>query len=98
MAKAKGLEGVGGMFAAHEGAAAVERVAKGKRRSKAPALKAAAPAADGGPYVVTTVRFQAEHLLALKRAALERAGTGRADVSAVLREVLAAWLAKGGKA
>ena len=93
MAKAKGLEGVGGMFAPHEGAAAVERVAKGKRKAKAPAASKVAPVvAEGGPFVVTTVRFRAEHLLALKRAALERAWTGRADVSAGLRGVLDGWL------
>ena len=92
MAKAKGLRG--GMFPGGTSAAgAVARVAKG---GKAPAEAPRGNRAPS-PFPVTTFRLREEHLLALKEEAFRRAGVKKADASAVLRDVLDEWLAKGGK-
>jgi hypothetical protein len=50
------------------------------------------------PMLVTTFRVKAAHVAALQTAAIARKlarGSGKADASEVLREVLDAWIAGG---
>ncbi len=50
------------------------------------------------PMLVTTFRVRASHIAALQTAAIARKlarGSGKADASEVLREVLDAWIAGG---
>lgn len=51
------------------------------------------------PLLVTTFRVKAAHVAALQTAAIARKlarGSGKADASEVLREVLDAWMQAGG--
>lgn len=51
------------------------------------------------PTVVTTFRVKAAHVAALQTAAIARKlarGSGKADASEVLRDVLDAWILAGG--
>jgi hypothetical protein len=92
-------EGAAGLFARGTAADALREVASDvplqPDREQPPARPAPVPA---GParFVVTTVRIEAEQWGALRQAALERATAqgGKADASAVLREVLDAWMRK----
>lgn len=52
------------------------------------------------PLLVTTFRVKASHVAALQTAAIARKlarGSGKADASEVLREVLDQWILAGGK-
>jgi hypothetical protein len=82
MAKGKGLKG--GLFGT-TGAAAVARVAHHAKGKAAPAREE--------EWAVTTIRFTPAQLVALKEEALRRAGTAKVDASAVVRELVDAWLA-----
>lgn len=94
MAKRK-LEGAEGLLSPGDAVAHVARHATGERKPpRKPA--SSAPADDGEPMTVTTVRIRPAHWRALHEEALRLAGPGkgRADASAVLRDVLDEWLAR----
>jgi hypothetical protein len=65
-----------------------------KKPSRRTSRPAPAPAEASARWAVTTVRLRADQWSALRRAALERAEAqgGKADASAVLRDVLDAWI------
>jgi hypothetical protein len=74
-------------------------------RKPAPEVRTPPPADDGSalaksPFMTTTFRIQPEQAKALRLAAVqlqaEREG-GKADASEVLRRILNAWIASGGK-
>jgi hypothetical protein len=54
---------------------------------------------DGAPLFTTTFRITHAQSVALRQAALDKSANegGKADASAVLRDILDGWLAKGGK-
>lgn len=64
--------------------------ARGKRRAR--------QGDDGAPLFTTTFRITHAQSVALRQAALDRSARdgGKADASAVLRDILEEWLSKGG--
>ena len=78
-----------------------------KGRGKAKTTRGAAAPVAPAPvdvlaqrWVVTTIRIEQKHWQALRMAAVERAtarGTGKADASEVLREVLNDWMSSSSR-